>query len=287
MKRMEDALALRGFLARGAVRIAIVGAGRVGMLLAEALRGSGASVSIVEIGPRILATMLQADVADRLHPVLSARRHLRLFTGTSIESVAEDGGAAREIRLADGTRLPCDVVVIATGVEPNAGFLEDGLAGPEGIPVARTMETREPGIYAAGDVVRFETITGRQEPGQLVVNARAQGEVAAKNIAGGSAACPPSFTGNIVKLDPVVAARIGDIEGSDHADFPAGRSFARATLEGGAVVGLQLVGDPEDLRGLVPAVLKKFPAGDLGPLFRGGLDLGLAPLLASRGFAWA
>jgi NAD(P)H-nitrite reductase large subunit len=287
MKRMEDALALRKFLNAGAARIAIIGAGRVGMLLAEALKDTGVSASVIEIGPRILATMLQADVAEKLHPILSTRRHLRLYTDSRIASVAADGGFAREILLADGTAIPCDVVVIATGVEPNIAFLEDGPGDPEGIPVAPTMETRVPGIYAAGDVVRFETITGRRDVGQLVVNARAQGEVAARNIAGGKVVCPPSFIGNIVKLDPVIAARLGDIDGSDQADFTVGRSFARATLEGQAVIGLQLVGDPEDLRGLVPAVLKKFPIGDLGMLLQGRLDLGLGPLLASRSLSWA
>lgn len=287
MKQLGDALALKKFLGAGAARIVIIGAGRVGMLLAEALDRTGVSTSVVEIGSGILATMLQADVAARLQPVLSTRRHLRIHTDARIAGVAVDDGAAREIRLADGTVLPCDVVVIATGVEPNASFLENGLGEPEGIPVDSRMRTRAPGIYAAGDVVRFETITGRVEAGQLVVNARAQGDVAARNIAGGNAVCPPSFIGNIVKLDPVIAARIGDIDGTDEADFTAGRSFARATLQGQAVIGLQLVGDPEDMRGLVPAVLKKFPPGDLGMLLSGRLDLGLAPLLASRSLAWA
>jgi NADPH-dependent 2,4-dienoyl-CoA reductase/sulfur reductase-like enzyme len=287
MKQLRDALALRKFLGAGAARVAIIGAGRVGMLLAEALARTGVSISVVEIGSGILATMLQADVAARLHPALSTRRNLRIYTDARIAGVEVDGGAAREILLADGTSLPCDVVVIATGVEPNASFLEDGLGGPEGIPVDSRMQTREPGIYAAGDVVRFETITGRMEAGQLVVNARAQGGVAARNISGGNAVCPPSFIGNIVKLDPVIAARIGDIDGTDEADFTAGRSFARATLQGQAVTGLQLVGDPEDMRGLVPAVLKKFSPGDLGMLLQGRLDLGLGPLLASRSLAWA
>lgn len=287
LKRMEDALALKKFLEEGAVRIAVVGAGRVGMLLAEALKDAGVSVSVIEIGPRILATMLQEDVAARLHPVLDSRRHLKLHTGAHIADVHADGAAAREIILEDGARIPCDVMIIATGVEPNTGFLDGGIGDSEGIPVSPAMETGEAGIYAAGDVVRFETITGRKEVGQLVVNARTQGEVAAKNIAGGKAVCPPSFIGNIVKLDPVIAARIGDIDGSDQADFTAGRSFARATLDGKAVIGLQMVGDPDDMRGLVPAVLKKFPPGELDLLLRGRLDLGLAPLLASRSFSWA
>lgn len=287
MKRLIDALMLKKFLAQGASRIVIVGAGRVGMLLAEALKDRGVSVTVVEIGPEILATMLQADVAARLHPVLRERRHLRLCTGARIESVAVDAGAAREVRLSDGTLLPCDAVVIATGVAPNTGFMESGPADGEGLFVNSRMETADPGIYAAGDVVRFETITGRSEVGQLAQNARLQGEVAARNIAGEKALCPPSFIGNVVKLDPLIAARIGDIDGTGQEDFRVGTSFARVTLEGRTVTGVQLVGDPEDLRGLAPAVLKKFPREDLRDLLQGRLDLGLAPLLAAKSYSWA
>ncbi len=287
MKRLLDALLLKKLLLQGASRIVIVGAGRVGMLLAEALKERGVSVAVVEIGPEILATMLQADVAALLHPVLRERKHLRLHTDARIESIAADNGKAREVRLADGTLLPCDAVVIATGVAPNTGFLENGPAYGEGLAVDRRMETGNPGIYAAGDVVRFETVTGRCDVGQLAQNARLQGEVAARNIAGEKALCPPSFIGNVVRLDPVIAARIGDIDGTDQADFRQGRSFARVTFAGRSVAGVQLVGDPEDLRGLAPAVLKKFPREDLGDLLRGRLDLGLAPLLAARSVSWA
>jgi NADPH-dependent 2,4-dienoyl-CoA reductase/sulfur reductase-like enzyme len=287
MKRLIDALTLRKLMTQGAARIVIVGAGRVGMLLAEALRDTGVRVDVVEIGPAILATMLQPDVAERLAPVLRSRRHLTLHTGVGIVSFAEDGGNVRELRLSDGTTLPCDVAVIATGVEPNAGFLSDLPADAMGIPVDRGMRTREAGIFAAGDVVRFETITGREEPGQLAVNARAQGEAAAMNMAGRNVLCPPSFVGNIVKLDPIVAARIGDVDGSDHADTNAGNGFVRVTLESGKATGLQFIGPPEDMRGLAPAVIKKFGREEVRDLLEGRLDLGFAPLLAARGYPWA
>ncbi|PWB61474.1 MAG: hypothetical protein C3F14_11815 [Deltaproteobacteria bacterium] len=287
LKRLSDAIALRNSLDGGARDIVIIGAGRVGMLLAEALKDRGAAVSIVEIGPRILATMLQQDVAERLHPVLEKRRHLRLHTGTRIARFGIDGGKVREVHLADGAALPCDVVVIAAGVAPNTGFMEETLPAAGGLAVDDRMETAAPGIYAAGDVVFFETVTGKKEPGQLVVNARTQGEVAARNIAGHNVACPPMFTGNVVKLDPVIAARIGDIDGTDHADFTVQRDFVRATRNGSTVTGLQMIGDPESLRGLVPAVLKRFRPEDIADLFRGRSDLGLAPLLLSRGYAWA
>jgi len=287
LKRIADALALRKFLAQGATRVVLIGAGRVGMLLAEALKDRGVTVSLVEIGPGILATMLQRDVAERLAPVLAQRRHLRIHTGTQIAGFGTDGGKVREVKLSDGTTFPCDIVVIATGVEPNTGFVDGNFPSAEGLSVDNRMETAEPGIYAAGDVVFFETVTGKRDTGQLVVNARTQGKVAARNIAGHKATCPPMFTGNVVKLDPVIAARIGDIDGTDHADFTVDNSFARATMNGNTVTGFQLIGDPESLRGLVPAVLKKFRPEDIADLLAGRPDLGLAPLLLSRGYAWA
>jgi 3-phenylpropionate/trans-cinnamate dioxygenase ferredoxin reductase subunit len=287
MKRIADAKTLKGFIEKGATRVAIIGAGRVGMLLAEALKSSGVSVSVIEIGARILATMLEEDVAEKLHPILAERRHLRIHTGTKIAGVECEGAIAREIRLSDGNTIPCHVVVIATGVTPNTVFMENGPADGEGVAVDNRMETADRGIYAAGDVVRFETVTGRREVGQLAQNARVQGDIAAMNIAGENALCPPSFIGNVVKIDPLIAARIGDIDGSDRADFRIGRSFARATVEGRTVIGIQFVGDPEDLRGLAPAVLKKFTREDLSDLFQGRLDIGLAPLLAARSHSWA
>ncbi len=287
LKRLSDALALRKLLDRGAGRVVLAGAGRVGMLFAEALKDRCASVTVVEVGPRILATMLQRDVADRLSPVLAQRPRLEIRTGAGIVSFGIEGGNVTEARLSDGSTLPCDVLAIATGAVPNTAFAEGNFAAEEGLPVDSRMETREPGIYAAGDAVLFETVTGKRDVGQLAGNARKQGEIAARNIAGRPAACPPMFTGNVVKLDPFIAARIGEIEGTDQADFSVDRSFARATLEGSTVTGFQLVGDPEGLRGLVPAVLKKFRPGDIADLLRGRTDLGLAPLLLSRGRAWA
>jgi len=92
--------------------------------------------------------------------------------------------------------VPCDAVVLATGVVPNTEFLEGG--GPDladGIPVGTGMETSSPGVFAAGDVIRFRTVTGKTAPGQLILNARLQAEVAARNIAGERVTCPPCSWG--------------------------------------------------------------------------------------------
>lgn len=286
LRRLDDAVALRTMIGRGARDVVIAGAGRIGVLLAEALKDSEATVTLVDIAPQILATMLDPAVAARLRPELEARRNTRILTGSPVDRIDVEDGRGREVGLSDGSRVPCDVLVVATGVAPNREILEGVPSSPDGIPVNSRMETAAPGIYAAGDVVACETISGRTEPGQLILNARMQGEVAARNMAGGRAVCPPSFTGNVVKVGPLTGARVGDIDGTDYADFPLGGSFLRLTLSGSAVVGLQFVGAAEDLRGLVPAVLRRFDCAEL-PGWIGETGFGVAPLLAARGTAWA
>jgi 3-phenylpropionate/trans-cinnamate dioxygenase ferredoxin reductase subunit len=258
LKRLRDAAALREALRRGARRVVVVGAGRVGVLLAEALSGKEAEVSLVEKAGEILPAMLEPGLAAPLRRGLEARRNTSVFTGRAVGAVRAEGGKARAVVLSDGAELPCDVVVVAAGVVPNTGFLSDGLADPRGLPVNERMETAAPGLYAAGDVVRFTTATGREEPGQLALNARVQGEAAARNIAGETAVCPPMFVGNVVRVGNLIGARIGDIDGTGRQDLAIGKSRARLTLDGLAVTGLQFAGFPDDLRGLVPLVMSNF-----------------------------
>ncbi|MDD5761917.1 MAG: FAD-dependent oxidoreductase [bacterium] len=261
MRQMREALSLRRILERGNRRVAIIGAGRIGVLLAEALNRAGASISLVDIAHEILPTMLHADVALLLRPHLEAEGDLSVLAGCSIASADVEGETVRALRLSDGTVVPCDAVVLATGVVPNTEFLEgEGTDRTDGLPVDVRMETSAPGIFAAGDVIRFQTVTGKTAPGQLILNARLQAEVAARNIAGERATCPPLFVGNVVKIGRVIGAVAGDVDGKEAEDHRVGDSFLRVTLGGGAMTGFQFVGLPEDLRGLVPGVLKRFDA---------------------------
>jgi NADPH-dependent 2,4-dienoyl-CoA reductase/sulfur reductase-like enzyme len=211
-----------------------------------------------------------------------------VLAGREVAGAEIEGDRVRYLRLSDGTVLPCDAVVLATGVVPNTEFLEGeegDLSG--GIPVDARMRTPSEGMYAAGDVIRFRTVTGRTEPGQLILNARLQAEVAARNIAGERATCPPLFVGNVVKIGPVIGSVAGDVDGEGHEDLRVGDSFLRVTREGGAMTGFQFVGLPEDLRGLVPGVLKRIDAAWVREALAVSGGHGFSPRLLSGAGAWA
>jgi len=288
MRQMKEALALRRILEGGKRQVAIIGAGRIGVLLAEALKRAGASIFLVDIAPQILPTMLHGDVAARLRSHLEAEGDLSVLAGRFVAGAETEGETVRALKLSDGTVVPCDAVVLATGVVPNTEFFEgDGPERADGLPVNDRMETRASGVYAAGDVIRFRTVTGKTEPGQLILNARLQAEVAARNMAGERVTCPPLFVGNVVKIGPVIGAVSGDVDGTGREDLRVGGSFLRVTLEGSAMTGFQFVGLPEDLRGLVPGVLKRFDAARVREMLASPAGLGFSPYLFGGASMWA
>jgi NADPH-dependent 2,4-dienoyl-CoA reductase/sulfur reductase-like enzyme len=287
MRQMKEALSLRRILEGGKRRVAIIGAGRIGVLLAEALKRAGVSISLIDIAPEILPTMLHGDVALLLRLHLEAEGDLSVLAGSEVASAEMEGETVRALHLSDGTEVPCDAVVLATGVVPNTEFLEgEGSDRTGGLPVDARMETSAPGIYAAGDVIRFQTVSGKTAPGQLILNARLQAEVAARNIAGERATCPPLFVGNVVKIGPVIGAVAGDVDGTGTEDYRVGDSFLRVTLEGGEMTGFQFVGLPEDLRGLVPGVLKRFEATWVRQALAASGGPGFSPWVLAGAGAW-
>ncbi|WP_084099727.1 FAD-dependent oxidoreductase [Demequina sp. NBRC 110051] len=143
-----DALAAATGESRSAV---VIGAGFVGLEVAENLRHRGLDVTIVELAPQVLAP-LDAEMAIRVEQRLTANG-VRVLTGAS---VSEIGTADAVVTLADGSTetVAADLVVAAIGVQPEGSLAADaGLElGPRGsILVDDEMRTSDPAIFAVGD----------------------------------------------------------------------------------------------------------------------------------------
>ena len=183
LRDASDADALREAAAR-AERIAIVGGGWVGSEVAASLRQLGHDVTLISNMARPLERVLGPEVAE-VYAGLHAAHGVRLVHG---HVAALDGDSAVEaVRLADGVRVPADLVVVGVGAAPRIKLaLRAGLATVDGaVAVDEHLRSSAPSIYAAGDVAAaWHPRYGRHLRVEHWDNAIRQGRTAAANMLG-------------------------------------------------------------------------------------------------------
>jgi len=160
LRTLDDAIALRADLRR-AERLVVIGAGFIGAEVASSARSLGLDVTVVEALPTPLAGPLGAEmgaVCARLH----GDHGVRLLTGTPVARLI-GSGRAEAVELADGTRLPADVVLVGIGAQPNVEWLADsGLVISGGVVTDASCATNLPAVVATGDcAVSFSPYAGR------------------------------------------------------------------------------------------------------------------------------
>ncbi|MBL8775763.1 MAG: NAD(P)/FAD-dependent oxidoreductase [Acidimicrobiales bacterium] len=160
LRTLDDALALRADLERGPSRVAVIGAGFIGSEVAASCRARGLDVTVIEALPVPLERALGADMGALVGDL--HREHdvdLRLGVGVDgfTSAVGGANGAERVtgVRLADGTTVDAEVVVVGIGVIPNTEWLEgSGLTLDNGVLCDATTQAA-PGVVAAGDIARW------------------------------------------------------------------------------------------------------------------------------------
>jgi 3-phenylpropionate/trans-cinnamate dioxygenase ferredoxin reductase component len=181
LRTAADAIALREELGPGR-RLAIVGAGFVGVEVASTAAGLGADVALVDVSGAPLERVLGPEVGALLAERYRARG-VDLRLGTGLDSfVADRDGRVAAITLSDGASVPCDVALVAIGAVP-AGELLAADAG--GIPTDACGRTEIPGLYACGDVATaWRPSLGRRVRVEHWTSAAGQGAAVAHAIVG-------------------------------------------------------------------------------------------------------
>ena len=153
LRGLADARALRGAM-HAARRAVVVGGGFIGLEFAAVARASGLDVTVVEMADRLMARVVSPPISARfLDAHRAAGVDVRL--GAAVAALEGDG-TVRAARLSDGSTIDCDLVLIATGVQPNAELAADaGLETDDGIVVDAELRTSDPAIWALGDVAAF------------------------------------------------------------------------------------------------------------------------------------
>jgi len=163
--------------------VVVIGAGFIGAEAAATTRGNGHQVTIVEAMPVPLSRALGPQMGQacaELH-----RDHgVEVLLGTGVDGFEGTDGVSA-VRLADGRRLPADVVVVGIGVVPATAWLDgSGIEQRDGVVCDETLATSAPGVYAAGDLVRWPNalFDGEEMRVEHWTNAAEQGAAAANNL---------------------------------------------------------------------------------------------------------
>src|SRR4029453_5284927 len=152
LRGLDDAIVLRRALME-APRVAIVGAGYIGLEVAASCRARGLPVTVIESLPVPLSPIVGPTIGDMV-AAIHRDPGVGLRTGVVVTDVLGESRVAGVV-LSDGSRIDADVVVVGIGVTPNTEWLEDsGLTLDDGIVCSASGEAA-PDVYAAGDVARI------------------------------------------------------------------------------------------------------------------------------------
>jgi NADPH-dependent 2,4-dienoyl-CoA reductase/sulfur reductase-like enzyme len=183
LRTVEDSTRLREAFERG-VRVAVVGAGWIGLEVAAAARGADCEVTVLESLDLPLLRVLGPEVAQHFAD-LHREHGVDLRTSVSVEEVRRDGDAT-VLWLADGGTVTADLLVVGIGVTPNDALArEAGLATDNGVLVDEQLRSSDPDVLAAGDVANhLHPVLGRRIRVEHWDTAIEQGKAAARTMLG-------------------------------------------------------------------------------------------------------
>lgn len=233
--------------ARPGSRVVLMGAGFIGCIVLEALAARNVALTVVEMAERMLPRMMDQTGGAMIKRWCEAKG-VSVLTSTKVESI-ETGTNGLRLNLAGGETLEADLVVCATGVRPNIGFLEgSGIGTDSGVLVDRFLETDRSGIYAAGDVAQGPDFsTGKREIHAIQPTAAEHGRIAARNMAGKRTPFRGSLSMNVLNTLGLVSSSFGlwmGVEGGARAVAadPAVAKYLRLEFEEDRIVGALALG---------------------------------------------
>lgn len=191
--------------------ITVLGAGLIGVEVAENLNKIGKKVTIVEMAPSVLSPW-DSKFGNLAENVLK-ENGIDVYTSTTIEDIKVNDGRIVEITLSNGETIPSDYLLMGIGGRPNTAMLASKGADTirnGALKVNAKMETSLPDIYAAGDCASIMNIqTGEHDYFPMGTHANKGGRAAGANAAGGEEHFKGAYRTAIVKVFDYTLARTG------------------------------------------------------------------------------
>lgn len=211
LRNVTDTDRIKEYINSHAPRKAVVvGAGFIGLEMAENLHAQGAKVSIVEMGNQVMAP-IDFSMASLVHQHLMDKE-VNLYLEQAVASFEREGKGLK-VTFKNGQSISADIVILSIGVRPEtslarAAELTIGPAG--GIAVNDYLQTSDEAIYAIGDVIEYRhPITGKPWLNYLAGPANRQGRIVADNILGAKIPYEGSIGTSIAKVFDMTVASTG------------------------------------------------------------------------------
>jgi NAD(P)H-nitrite reductase large subunit len=243
----------RGVIAqiRPGSHVVMVGAGFIAFTILNSILALGATLTIVEVAPRILPRMIDDTGAGLVEEWLK-RHGVKVRTGVRLTKIADVKGR-QKLSFTTGGDLVADVVIMATGIRTNLDWLKDsGVRVNQGIVVDEHLRSSVPNVYAAGDVAEGrDLISGANAVHAIEPTAQEHGRVVGANMAGKAVSYRGSLIINIVEVCHLDVASFGaweDARAETASGVKADRPAYRKLLwRGERLVGAIILGPSSDI----------------------------------------
>jgi NAD(P)H-nitrite reductase large subunit len=260
---LEDARNIAARAKTGS-NVVLMGAGFIGCIILEALAHRGVNLTVIEMEDRMVPRMMN-HTAGNLIKKWCDKKGVAVHTSTRVEAI-EKSGKGLKVKLDNGEVLDAALVISATGVKSNFGFLEgSGLDTDFGILVNDRLQSSHADIYAAGDVCQGRDFsTGEYSVQAIQPTAADHGRIAAMNMAGRDTRHQGSVNMNVLDTMGLVSTSYGlwmGVDGGDSVELTDPERFRYLCLqfEDDVLVGAQSLGLTQHvgvLRGLIQTRLK-------------------------------
>jgi 3-phenylpropionate/trans-cinnamate dioxygenase ferredoxin reductase subunit len=247
LRTVADVEAIRAKLKPG-VRVAIVGAGYIGLECAATFRKLGHDVTVIEMMDRVMNRVVAPEMS-RFYQSEHVGHGVNVLTDRRVSAFLGNG-SVHAVECSDGTQVPADLVIVGIGLVPNTALAESaGLACDDGIAVDAHCVTSDPDIYAIGDCCSHPSPRyGRRIRLESVDNAFEQAKSAAANICGKPTPHDktPWFWSDQYELKLQIVGLSQQYDRIVLRGDPATRSFSCCYLRDGELIALDAVNHAKD-----------------------------------------
>ncbi|MCP3849072.1 MAG: NAD(P)/FAD-dependent oxidoreductase [Gammaproteobacteria bacterium] len=250
-------------------KVVLMGAGFIGCIILESLLKRGVQLTVVEMGDRMVPRMMD-ETAGGLLKAWCESKGVTILTSEQVTSISLNEAKAQQpltINLKSSEPIPADLLISATGVKSNTGFLESsGIHLDQGIIVNEFLQTNIDNVYAAGDVAQGLDFSDKSSHVQAIQpTAVEHGRIAAINMVKNNA-CPHQGSLNMNVLDTMglISTSFGQwmgVEGGEESILLDAKNFKYLNLQFKAdcLVGVSSLGHTQNIgvvRGLIRGQVK-------------------------------